>query len=533
MTAAYKPMPGDLKYYFEHEHPEQPDQTEGPEDCRKKHIEFLADALNYWYQLFTNAKWQDCAAKTLWETHIATLPNYQIPEAIAEDLSGPGRKKRHAENLDKLRSAAEALLANNTLRSALHKLWSQRWESDDKEWKQRLRKLQDWIRPSKKADGKSIRNAGGLSLQRLATLTELRRKVQAAYFSRLHPDGHKELLKEKFGQRSLDALERMREQRVKQLASRIVEAALGVGRKQKDEKSRPRVPIDQSCHAIVIESLRHYRPDDLRTRRENRALMDWSSGKVRKYLEESCQLHGLHLREVPSNYTSRQCSRTALPGIRCVECAVEQFRSSPRWKKAVKKAERRLEKGGSGADRFLVHLWEKYTDTKTSNDRKEPIRIPRAGGDLFFAAPSCEHLKRLERHAPCTAGDCELCNSIRGAIQADLNAAANIGLRALLDPDFHGKWWFVPCSFKDGKPAQDQVRGSACFDNPEIKLLEIGDKSHAKSKEVVYAWRDPSVDRFQSPPSWPGTTGYWNMVKSRAIRALRLYNGLGPEANAG
>ncbi|HEX5234323.1 MAG TPA: type V CRISPR-associated protein Cas12b [Silvibacterium sp.] len=540
MTAAYKPMPGDRKYYF------SPRLGGGgfndtTDQLHQKHVEFLLDALNYWYQIFTTAKWQDDAAKALWETHIATLPNYQMPEAIAEDLSGPERKKKRGENLDHLRPSAEALLNDNALRSKLHDLWRERWELDDATWRGKeghLRKLQDWIRPSKNAARESIRNVGGLSLQRLATLTELRRKVQAAYFSRLHPDGSKEPLKEQFGQRSLDALERMREQRVKQLASRIVEAALGVGRKQEDEKRRPHIPRDPSCHAIVIESLRHYRPDDLRTRRENRALMDWSSGKVRKYLEESCQLHGLHLREVPPNYTSRQCSRTALPGIRCEECTVEQFKASPRWKKAAENAKERLKKGGSDDDRLLADLWAKYADATTSDSRKKPIRLPRAGGDLFFAAPSYEIRGKLERHAPCMAEDCEICNSIRGAIQADLNAAANIGLRALLDPDFPGKWWFVPCNVKDGKPAQDQVKGSACFNNPEISLLEIGEKSNEQKKskdgkDVVYAWRDPSVCGLQSAHSWPGTTKYWNMVKSRAIHALRLYNGLDPKTNSG
>jgi len=538
MTADYKPMPGDRKYFFEHEHRETWDQNDGPEQRRQKHIEFLQDALNLWHQLSTSSSWQDEAAKLLWETHIASLPNYQQPEGLPDDLRGAERKKKRGENLDRLRPTAEALLNDPSLRVELHKLWCQRWDANDGEWRKYLRKLQDWIRPSKNVAEKSIYNVGGLSLQRLATLTELRRKVQAAYFSRLHPDGHKELLKEQFGQRSLDALERMREQRVKQLASRIVEAALGVGRKQEDEKRRPRIPRDPSCHAIVIESLRHYRPDDLRTRRENRALMDWSSGKVRKYLEESCQLHGLHLREVPPNYTSRQCSRTALPGIRCEECTVEQFKTSPRWKKIVEKAKERLKKGGSDEDRLLADLWAKFEDVTATDSRKKPIRLPRAGGDLFFAAPSYEHLERLERHAPCMAEDCELCNSTRCAIQADLNAAANIGLRALLDPDFPGKWWFVPCGVKDGKPAQDQVKGSACFDNPEIELLKIGEKSNEKKKskdrkDVVYAWRDPSGGGLQSAHSWPGTTEYWNMVKSRAIRALRLYNGLAPKANSG
>lgn len=531
MTADYKPMPGDRKYFFEHERRERWDQTDGLLERRQKHIEFVQDTLNLWHQLVTSPGWRDEAAKSTWESYIAPLPNYRQPEDLPDELRGAERRKKRNENLSRLRPAAEALVDDPGLRAMLHELWRRHWDADDGEWRKHLRQLQGWVRPSRGVAEKSIRNVGGLSLQRLATLTELRRKVQAAYFSRLHPDGHRELLQEQFGQRSLDALERMREQRVKQLASRIVEAALGVGRKEKNEKRRPRTPRDPSCHAIVIESLRHYRPDDLRTRRENRALMDWSSGKVHKYLEESCELHGLHLREVPPNYTSRQCSRTALPGIRCEEVAVKDFKSSPRWKKAVERAQVRLKKAGSEEDRLLADLWAKYDDPAAVNSRKRPIRLPRDGGDLFFAAPSYDGLKKLERHAPCVADDCEIRGSARGAVQADLNAAANIGLRALLDPDFPGKWWFVPCGAKDGRPAQDQVKGSACFEGSDLELLKPDEKSvqGKKSKtgrDIAYAWRDPSAAALGSADPWSGTTKYWNMVKSRAVRALRLYNGL-------
>jgi IS605 OrfB family transposase len=100
------------------------------------------------------------------------------------------------------------------------------------------------------------------------------------------------------------------EQRVKQLASRITEAAVGIGRIKSrhiaEGAARPTSRVDAPCHAVVIESLTNYRPDELQTRRENRQLMEWSSAKVQKYLAESCQLHGLHLREVQPNYTSRQ-----------------------------------------------------------------------------------------------------------------------------------------------------------------------------------------------------------------------------------
>ena len=50
-------------------------------------------------------------------------------------------------------------------------------------------------------------------------------------------------------------------------------------------------------------------------------------------------------------------------------------------------------------------------------------------------------------------------HSSGAVIQADLNAAANIGLRALMDPDFAGKWWYVPCDPKTKIPKADKVKG--------------------------------------------------------------------------
>ena len=86
------------------------------------------------------------------------------------------------------------------------------------------------------------------------------------------------------------------------LASRIAAAALGL-----DNKLQPRF---EPCHAVVIENLDNYRPDELRTRRENTMLMRWASGKVRDCLAHTCMLNGLLLVEVSANYTSRQDSRT-------------------------------------------------------------------------------------------------------------------------------------------------------------------------------------------------------------------------------
>jgi IS605 OrfB family transposase len=413
-----------------------------------------------------------------------------------------------------------------TIREALHDAWKKRWKDDDERWKKQLRWFKDWVLPrGKHASDPTIRKVGGLSLPRLATLTEFRRKVQVGFFTRLQPDGTRAETKEQFGQSALDALEHLREQRVKQLASRIAEAALGIGSeggKGWEGNKRPRQHINDPrfapCHAIVIEDLTHYRPEETRTRRENRQLMTWSSSKVKKYLAEACQLHGLHLREVSASYTSRQDSRTGAPGIRCQDVPVKEFMRSPFWRKQIAQAEKKQAEGkGDARERFLRDLNAMWKDKTVADwEKAGVIRVPVRGGEIFVSA------SRDSQGAK--------------SLQADLNAAANIGLRALTDPDWPGKWWYVPCDPAGFRPIKDKVEGSTA-----VKLDQAlrqpaqaqsgdaakdkkkrGNKGGGKSKEVVNLWRDISSSPLECIEfgEWKEYAAYQNEVQCRVIRIL-------------
>jgi len=516
MTAAYKPMPGDRKYYFT----EAKDASANEDATARngKHIEFIQDALLLWYGLTSSRGWRDDAARQLWDDHIAKLSVYKAPEEIGEDASGVERKTKQKENREKLHDVAKALAQDVNLRKVLHNAWKKRWEKDDERWKKQLRWFKDWVFPrGKHASDPAIRKVGGLSLPRLATLIEFRRKVQVGFFTRLQPDGTRAETKEQFGQSALDTLEHLREQRVKQLASRIVEAALGIGRVRrplggKDPK-RPDVRVDEPCHAIVIEDLTHYRPEETRTRRENRQLMTWSSSKVKDYLSEACQLHGLHLREVSASYTSRQDSRTGSPGIRCQDVPVKEFMRSPFWRKQVAQAEKK----GDAHERFLCELNAMWKDKTVADwEKAGAVRVPLKGGEVFVSA---------DRISPSAKG-----------LQADLNAAANIGLRALTDPDWPGKWWYVPCEPASFRPAKDKVDGSAVV-NPGQPLRQSaqaqsgdaakdkkkrGNKGAGQSKEVVNLWRDISSSPLECIEcgEWKEYAAYQNEVQYRVIRIL-------------
>ncbi len=523
MNAEYKPMPGDHRYYFTEAKGLSANDSETARTNRR--IEFVQDALIMWHGLGFSRGWQDDEAKQLWEKHVASLPQYKALEDIEEESTRSERKAKQKGNWDKLRDVAQELVNDASLRQALHDVWKERWKKDDDQWKKRLRWFRDWILPrGKAAKNLAIRKVGGLSLPRLATLTEFRRKVQVGFFTRLHPDGTRAETKEQFGQSALDALEHLREQRVKQLASRIAEAALGVGSengKGWDGRKRPRQRISDPrfapCHAIVIEYLTHYRPEETRTRRENRQLMAWSSSKVKKYLAEACQLYGLHLREISAAYTSRQDSRTGAPGVRCQDVPIDEFMRSPFWRKQVKQAEaKQSEQEGDAREQFLCDLNALWKD-KTGADWQMAgaVRVPLKGGEIFVSA---------DPDSPAAKG-----------IQADLNAAANIGLRALTDPDWPGRWWYVPCDSHNYTPLEDRVGGSHAegidkplkappdqqqSDNAAKDKNKPAKKSANKSKQVVNLWRDVSSSPLNYG-KWKEYAAYQKEVQYKLIRILR------------
>ena len=143
-----------------------------------------------------------------------------------------------------------------------------------------------------------------------------------------------------------------------------------------------------------------------------------------------------------------------------------------------------------------------------------PLRIPVKGGDLFVSA---------RRESPAARG-----------LQADLNAAANIGLRALIDPDWPGKWWYVPCDTKNRKPMGDKVGGSHAVDLKEAlkEPVDIQDsnnkteankntkKENGKTKEIVNLWCDVSGEKLAAC-EWREYAAYQKWVEKRVVDNLR------------
>jgi IS605 OrfB family transposase len=432
-------------------------------------------------------------------------------------LVGRLTKKQRQEVRDALRPAAERLRGNAAIRGKLSSLWEKR----SMEWGKRLRWLRDWVIPrfSKRTKGERVRLArkvGGLSLDRIATIRGVY-QVMRAYASRPEPTNLRagverlekaaaQKLRPEFGRRMLAKMERLRENRVKQIASRIVEAALGVGSEDRlhwdKGRKRPSATIADPrfapCHAVVIENLENYRPDDKRTRRENRGLMNWAARAVHKYLVEGCELHGLYLRQVSPSYTSRQDSRTGSPGLRCNDIPVKELTNPEGWiGKLVARAEEAAKEGAaSPRQKLLVTLAEAARSGELTSSA---VRILAPGGQLFVAADSS--------------------SSAAQGIHADMNAAANIGLVSLLDPDWPAAWWRLPCKAATGEVDETKVGGSGAVPIGRTIL----DPSAEAGKGYVNAWSDPQ-EKAVSRREWVDTKAYWRGIEERVVEILLAWN---------
>lgn len=545
-------------------------------------IKLLTDALFDWHALASEAKWDDPLARESWNEYIGPI---QADMRIDEPQRGPDtlddrtRQQRRKDD-DALRERLEPIAKRlvEADRAGLHAAWLKRWRDEDGSpasnfehstvtdekgrqhgrtkptisatgWHAELRWLTDWIMGRQLAGATSklwTRNVGGLSLTRIATMQDLYR-LHKQFAMRPRPDkpsGAPEKGESNAGvaQSTLDALKRMRDQRSKQLASRIAEAALGIGsenRKKhwsgKNHSLRPRRRLDSTdgsggaqgdsrfapCHAVVIERLDDYKPDEVRGRRENRMIAAWRKAEFKKRLAEACQLHGLHLRQIAPHYTSRQDSRTGMPGVRCDDVPVTEFLTAPWWKKQVMQAKKKSASERSEREKFLLKVhdaWSNASDGKRKVQKDQVVRIPVKGGPLFVSAAT------------------------GSAIQADLNAAANIGLKALMDPDWTGRWWYIPCSTKDSKPSKDKVGGCAIIscDNPLQAMPTAADheaptkppvksragkgkasKGQKPPREVVNYWRDPSSGTALPNTDWQQTKVYWRGVEERILNHLR------------
>lgn len=233
----------------------------------------------------------------------------------------------------------------------------------------------------------------------------------------------------------LEKIDNMKEQRVNQTAHLILAQALGVRLKTEKTDAKTRtgkdihgeyepIPGRQPADFIVIENLDRYLTSQGRAPSENRRLMKWAHRAVRdkiKMLAE--EPFGINVVEAPAAYSSRFCARTGAPGSRCMEkSTLDPFLRD----QLLRRSSTPPNSGHPDLRPHFLTLVQQFesvekanAETTLANENLSPAErkslhtliLPKPGGPLFLAPVQSS------------------------LIQADANAAINIGLRGVAAPD--------------------------------------------------------------------------------------------------
>lgn len=361
-----------------------------------------------------------------------------------------------------------------------------------------------------------IRGQRGLSLSRIEQLEKLR-QLFLRYnrsFDR-EPGKPAKFGRADFGRRSgepcrllLDKIYRMKEQRVNQTAHLILAQALGVRLKahQIDMGERvakdihgeyEKIPSREPVDFIVIENLDRYLTSQGRAPFENSRLMKWAHRAVRdkiKMLAE--EPFGIPVVETAAAYSSRFCAVTGTAGDRCAErtklddylkdSLADRSKRTPKWGQPNPADFQKLLDQFTQLEYLNTDLQQARNEGKKMGKSLYTLFLPKQGGPLFLAVEGKDSEHRCADKTP---------------KQADINAAINIGLRAVAAPDALDILHKVRTE-RDGdvfKPMLKNAREKAGFKKrPSITLNgKLSDKL-AKARSPNFFYDSRAFDCFDS-----------------------------------
>ena len=378
----------------------------------------------------------------------------------------------------------------------------------------------------------------GLSMKRLEQLEELRRRCQSLNRAlRQTPGTPSRLGRGTAGDELpdpcpelLEKMEEVREQRVNQTAHLILTQSLGVRLKTPSKSRRERRARDihgeyekfrDPVDFIVVEDLGRYLATQGRARNENTRLMKWCHRQILGKLKQlATEVYGIPIVETPAAYSSRFCSRTSVPGFRAVELT-PGARLEFRWRKhierleAEKRGEKRLDSKARAESEHvqrLLQLLERINEGRISAGKvPRTLLAPISGGPIFVPMEGC-------------------------AMQADLNAAVNLGLRAIAEPGNHEIHLRIRSERHENGfrvrvgNAREKARWMA--NSPQIRLLRDQDRSALVGEGhpnffadfgKVAAFDIAQIDGF--PVQIASGRGIWGTVNQRAwFRVNQLNN---------
>lgn len=294
-----------------------------------------------------------------------------------------------------------------------------------------------------------IQGMRGLSIRRLEQVLSLRQrcqsyaKLEARYAAGTNGINPPPPMKRGEGDDPcpdlLDKSNELREQRVNQAAHLILAEALGLELKSPDEVENKRARRNEvdlhgeykqildaktgnplpRCSVIVLEDLTRYRTSQDRTRSENSRLMQWAHRAILKKLTDIVKPFGITLMLVDPAFSSRFHSQTGLPGIR-VNSVSRNFEKEMPYATWLK------QKGRNGNDSDLA---KKISEARNLFEQNKEYN-----GQLLIAVDGGKEF------LPVDATDAEMQRDYH-PMNADENAAINIGLRAVADPN---RWDIFP-----------------------------------------------------------------------------------------
>lgn len=290
----------------------------------------------------------------------------------------------------------------------------------------------------------------------------------------------------------LEKLAELKEQRVNQLAHQVLAQALGVRLRRegsaKTENERAasdvhgeyeRIPSRYEADGyrrpvdfIVIEDLKYYETTVMRSRRENTRLMRWCRRHFRNKLKQLCEVFGIPVIETNPADTSKFCSRSGVAGFRAVEVG-RGFESGYVWNRALKQLERH-EKGETRplepddlkrclAVRELVKQVEEASHIPTKDGRPRTLLAPEGSGNVFVPAVALDKSYRPAKESdplfrflkPSGSSSNGLLRPVLA--QVDINAAVDLGLRAIAEP----RLWEVHPRLRTARPKPAKPGGDA------------------------------------------------------------------------
>jgi hypothetical protein len=285
-----------------------------------------------------------------------------------------------------------------------------------------------------------LRGQRGLSMARIEQLSELRRRWQSL----------NQALRREIGQRPptaaemrndpipdpcpdiLRKLENIREQRVNQTAHLILAEALGLKLKTPELSAEQRAKTDTHgeyksvrppVDFIVLEDLSRYLSDQGRAKSENTRLMKWCHRAICLKVKMLAEPFGIPVLETSAAYTSRFCSLTGAAGFRAAEVGWTD-RHDFRWRVLREEAELARQEGKPVPENaaFADALFADLEKISRSTRPHRTLLAPQPGGPIFISA------KEIAHPNPGKTGYVL-------PMQADINAAVNIALRAITHPD--------------------------------------------------------------------------------------------------